>query len=291
MIEISPETLLCGRYILPLRGSRTLVMGVLNVTPDSFSDGGRYASLDLALSHAEQMIADGVDIIDIGGESTRPGAPAVSIGEELDRVMPLLFALRDCGKPLSIDTRRPAVMREALAAGADMVNDVAGFRSEESLAAVSESDCALCIMHMLGEPQTMQVAPEYDNVALQVGDFLRERVEQAQAAGIARRRLCLDPGFGFGKTLPHNLSLLAELAGLQQRLGLPLMVGLSRKSMLGTITGKPVEERMAASVAAALIAAMRGASIVRVHDVAATVDALNIWQAVKQHSPQYESAE
>jgi len=291
MIEISPETLLCGRYVLPLRGSRTLVMGVLNVTPDSFADGGRYASLDLALSHAEQMIADGVDIIDIGGESTRPGAPAVSIGEELDRVMPLLFALRDCGKPLSIDTRRPAVMREALAAGADMVNDVAGFRSEESLAAVSESDCALCIMHMLGEPQTMQIAPEYDNVVRQVGDFLQERIEQAQAVGIARRRLCLDPGFGFGKTLSHNLSLLAEIAGLQQRLGLPLMVGLSRKSMLGTITGRPVEERMAASVAAALIAAMRGASIVRVHDVAPTVDALNIWQAVRQHTPQYESAE
>jgi dihydropteroate synthase len=290
MIEISPETLLCGRYVLPVQG-RPLVMGVLNVTPDSFSDGGRYLSLDLALSHAEQMMLEGVDIIDIGGESTRPGAPAVSLAEELDRVMPLLFALRDCGKPLSIDTRRPAVMREALAAGADMVNDVAGFRSEESLAAVSESDCALCIMHMLGEPQTMQAAPEYDNVVQQVGDFLLARVEQAQAAGIARRRLCLDPGFGFGKTLSHNLSLLSELAGLQQRLDLPLMVGLSRKSMLGTITGKPVEERMAASIAAALMAAMRGASIVRVHDVAATVDALSIWQAVRQHTPQYESAE
>ena len=290
MIEISPETLLCGRYVLPVQG-RPLVMGVLNVTPDSFSDGGRYLSLDLALSHAEQMMLEGVDIIDIGGESTRPGAPAVSLAEELDRVMPLLFALRDCGKPLSIDTRRPAVMREALAAGADMVNDVAGFRSEESLAAVSESDCALCIMHMLGEPQTMQAAPEYDNVVQQVGDFLLARVEQAQAAGIARRRLCLDPGFGFGKTLSHNLSLLSELAGLQQRLDLPLMVGLSRKSMLGTITGKPVEERMAASIAAALMAAMHGASIVRVHDVAATVDALSIWQAVRQHTPQYESAE
>ncbi len=259
-----------------------LVMGILNVTPDSFSDGGRFDALELALSHAEQMIADGVDIIDIGGESTRPGAPPVSAEEELRRVMPVVYALRDCGKPLSIDTRRPLVMREVLAAGADMINDIEGFRDPAALAAVSDGDCAICIMHMQGEPQSMQQAPHYDDVFAEVRDFLRERVARAQAAGIGAGRICVDPGYGFGKTVAHNLKLLAWQQELQQAIGFPLLAGLSRKSTIGQLTGKPVEQRMAGSVGAALVAAMHGAQIVRVHDVAETVDALKIWNAVRR---------
>ncbi len=257
-------------------------MGILNVTPDSFSDGGQFAALDGALSHAERMIADGVDIIDIGGESTRPGAPPVSVAEELDRVMPVVYALRDCGKPLSVDTRRPLVMREALMAGADMINDIEGFRHPDSLAAVSDSDCALCIMHMQGEPQSMQQAPHYDDVVSEVRDFLRERVSAAERAGIARSRLCIDPGYGFGKNLGHNLKLLAWQSELQQAVGLPLLAGLSRKSTIGHLTGKPVEQRLAGSLGAALVAAMNGARIIRVHDVAETVDALKVWEAARR---------
>lgn len=275
------DKLHCGRYLLTMQGAsfRPLVMGVLNVTPDSFSDGGRHVNLELALSHAEQMIADGVDIIDIGGESTRPGSAPVSVAEELDRVMPVLYALRDCGKPLSVDTRRPPVMREAIAAGADMVNDIEGFRDPVSLAAVSDSDAALCIMHMQGEPGTMQADPHYDDVVAEVGDFLQARVQAAHEAGIAARRLCIDPGFGFGKNLNHNLALLAQLDELIKRLQLPVLAGLSRKTMIGRLTGKPVEQRMAGSLAAALVAVKNGARIVRVHDVAETVDALTVWHA------------
>ncbi len=282
MSKLLHDKLHCGRYLLTLQGEhfRPLVMGVLNVTPDSFSDGGRHPTLDAALSHAEQMIAAGVDIIDIGGESTRPGSAAVSAAEEMDRVMPVLYALRDCGKPLSVDTRRPQVMREAIAAGADMVNDIEGFRDPASLAAVSDSEAALCIMHMLGEPGTMQADPQYGDVVADVGDFLAARVTAAREAGIATQRLCIDPGFGFGKTLAHNLALLARLDALQQRLQLPLLAGLSRKTMIGKLTGKPVEQRLAGSLAAALAAVNQGARIVRVHDVAETVDALKVWQAV-----------
>ena len=258
---------------------RPLVMGVLNVTPDSFADGGAYATLELALSRAEQMIADGVDIIDIGGESTRPGAAPVSAAQEMDRVMPVLYALRDCGKPLSIDTRRSDVMREAVLAGADMINDIEGFRDPASLAAIRDADCALCIMHMQGEPGTMQVDPRYSDVSSEVGDFLQQRADAAREAGIAAQRLCIDPGFGFGKTLDHNLALLAHLDTLQSRLQLPLLAGLSRKTMIGKLTGKPTEQRMAGSVAAALVAVKNGARIVRVHDVAETVDALKVWAA------------
>jgi dihydropteroate synthase len=274
----------CGRYRLPISGDafRPIVMGVLNVTPDSFSDGGQFAALDGALSHAERMIADGVDIIDIGGESTRPGAPPVSIDDELRRIMPVIYALRDCGKPLSVDTRRSRVMREALAAGADMINDIAGFRDPDSLAAVSDSDCALCIMHMKGDPQTMQRAPHYDDLFAEVRDFLLERAAEAERLGIRRQRLCVDPGYGFGKTVEHNLRLLAWQAELQQAIGLPLLAGLSRKSTIGHLTGKPVEQRMAGSVGAALVAAMNGARIVRVHDVAETVDALKVWDAARR---------
>lgn len=284
MTDFSHSHLQCGRYRLPIAGDafRPLVMGVLNVTPDSFSDGGHFAALDGALSHAERMIADGVDIIDIGGESTRPGAPPVSVEEELRRIMPVIYALRDCGKPLSIDTRRPLVMREALAAGADMINDIEGFRDPDSLAAVIDSDCALCIMHMKGDPQTMQREPHYDDLFAEVRDFLCERAAEAERLGIRRQRLCVDPGYGFGKTVDHNLKLLAWQDELQQAIGLPLLAGLSRKSTIGHITGKPVEQRMAGSIGAALVAAANGARIVRVHDVAETIDALKVWDAARR---------
>lgn len=271
----------CGRYRLKISGPsfRPLVMGVLNVTPDSFSDGGRFSSLDAAITQAELMIESGVDIIDIGGESTRPGSPPLSIDEELRRVMPVLYALRDCGKPISVDTRRPEVMQEAMIAGVDMINDITGFRDEDSLSQLRDSDCALCIMHMQGTPQTMQHDPSYDDVVREVSEFLLQRADAAASEGIDRRRLCIDPGFGFGKTLQHNLELLANVERIQRELSLPLLVGLSRKSMIGKLTDKPVEQRMAGSIAAALYAIAQGARIVRVHDVAETVDAISVWQA------------
>ncbi|WP_136419296.1 dihydropteroate synthase [Herbaspirillum sp. ST 5-3] len=274
-----------GRYSFPMEEqARPLVMGILNITPDSFSDGGQFHSLDLALSRAEQMIADGVDIIDIGGESSRPGAEPLPLDEELRRVMPVLYALRDCGKPLSLDTYKPEVMREAIAAGVDMINDINGFRADGALSVVKESDCALCIMHMLRDPTTMQVTPHYDNVTEEVTAFLRERVAAMEQTGIDRRRLCIDPGFGFGKTLEHNLALLRDLGRMADEVGVPILAGLSRKSMIGAITGRPVEQRMAGSVAAAIAAVARGARIVRVHDVAETMDALKVWQAVATNS-------
>ncbi len=279
-----PDTYLqCGRYRLKISGPsfRPLVMGVLNVTPDSFSDGARFSSLDAAITQAELMIESGVDIIDIGGESTRPGSPPLSIEEELRRVMPVLYALRDCGKPISVDTRRPEVMHEAMIAGVDMINDITGFRDEDSLSLLRDSDCALCIMHMQGTPQTMQHDPSYDDVVREVSEFLLQRADAAASEGIDRRRLCIDPGFGFGKTLEHNLKLLANVGRIQHQLSLPLLVGLSRKSMIGKLTDKPVEQRMAGSIAAALYAISQGARIVRVHDVAETVDAISVWQAVK----------
>jgi dihydropteroate synthase len=279
---MSQSYLQFGRYRFPLgkENFRPLVMGVLNVTPDSFSDGGQFHSLELALSHAEQMIAEGVDIIDIGGESTRPGTPPLPLEEELRRVMPVVYALRDCGKPLSIDTYKPEVMREAIAAGVDMINDINGFRADGALSAVKEGDCALCIMHMQNDPRSMQIKPHYDNVTKEVTGFLRERVAVMDREGIERNRLCIDPGFGFGKTLEHNVALLKNIGQISAELGVPVLAGLSRKSMLGAITGKPVEQRLAASIAAALAAAAHGAHIVRVHDVAETVDALKVWQAV-----------
>jgi dihydropteroate synthase len=277
---MSQQYLQCGRYRLPISpGRRPLVMGILNVTPDSFSDGGSYSALEFALSHAEQMIADGVDIIDIGGESTRPGIPPVSLEEELRRVMPVIYALRDCGKPLSIDTYKPEVMREALIADADMINDINGFRAVGAIEAVRDSAAGLCVMHMQGEPQTMQQQPEYDNVVDRVCSFLQERVRVLEEAGVARERLCIDPGFGFGKQVEHNYALLKNTRHLIQSLGLPLLAGMSRKSMIGAITGKPLEQRLAGSIGAALAAAAQGAMIVRVHDVAETVDALNVWHA------------
>lgn len=271
----------CGRYSLSVNtpNARPLVMGILNITPDSFSDGGQFYSLEFALSHAEQMIADGVDIIDIGAESSRPGSPAVPLSEELDRLMPIIYALRDCGKPLSIDTYKPMVMREAIAAGVDLINDINAFRADGALEAVKESDCGLCVMHMQGQPQTMQERPAYDDVFTEVTTFLNERVAVLERVGIERSRISIDPGFGFGKTLAHNLVLLRNIGKMQQLMDLPMLVGVSRKTMIGDLTGKPIERRLAGSVAAALVAVAQGAKIVRVHDVAETIDALAVWQA------------
>lgn len=271
----------CGRYDLSFdRELRPLVMGILNVTPDSFSDGGRFDRLESAISRAEQMIAEGVDIIDLGAESTRPGVMPLPDGEELNRLMPVLYALRDCGKPVSVDTRNPRVMREAVLAGADMINDVSGFRTPEAVEAVAESDCGLCIMHMQNNPEDMQTAPHYQNVVEEVSDFFVEAVARLQERGISRYRICIDPGFGFGKNLEHNLELFKKLKSFRDRIDLPVLVGVSRKSMIGQLTGKPVQERLAGSVAAALCAAAHGADIVRVHDVAETVDALKVWRAL-----------
>lgn len=269
----------CDPFQLDL--SRPLVMGIVNVTPDSFSDGGQHLQHDAAIAHARQLIAEGADIIDIGGESTRPGAQPVSVQQELDRVLPVIAALRGIPVPISIDTCKPEVMRAAIAAGAQMVNDINALQDAAALDAVAASGVAVCLMHKQGNPQTMQQQPHYRDVFVEVGDFLRGRIAAAQAAGIARERIVIDPGFGFGKTLAHNLDLLRHLDKLRE-LGIPVLAGLSRKSMLGAITGQDADQRVAASVAAALIAVQRGASIVRVHDVRETVDALRVWSAVGQ---------
>lgn len=282
MSRSSSVELQCGRYRLSVgEAARPLVMGVLNVTPDSFSDGGLFDAHDRAIAHARQMLADGADMIDIGGESTRPGAPPLSVEEELSRVLPVLDALRDCGKPLSVDTRRAVVMREVLNAGADMINDISGFRDADSLAAVSDSTCAICIMHMQGDPQSMQLSPHYQDVVAEVSEFLLDQLNAAIAAGIDQDRVCIDPGYGFGKTAEHNLTLFHHQSLLQQSIGVPLLAGLSRKSTIGLITGRSVQERLAGSLAAAVVAAERGARIIRVHDVAETVDALKVWQAAR----------
>jgi dihydropteroate synthase len=266
----------CGRFGFSL-GRKALVMGILNVTPDSFSDGGRFQSLEFAVSRAEEMIAEGVDLIDIGGESTRPGAPSVPLEQELARVLPVLYALREMGKPLSVDTVKPEVMREAILAGADMINDVNAFRAPGALEAVAQSDCGLCVMHMQGQPHDMQRDPHYEDVVKDVINFLQERVDVMLTAGIERDRICVDPGFGFGKTTEHNFALLQNIGNIQRALNLPVLAGLSRKSMIGAATGKPVEQRLAGNLAGALAAVAHGARIVRVHDVVETVDALKVW--------------
>ena len=277
------QVLQCGRFDLDIGSKRRpLVMGILNVTPDSFSDGGKFDHLDRALSHAEDMVAAGVDIIDIGGESSRPGAPPLPLEQELARILPVVYALRDCGKPISIDTYKPEVMRQALAAGADFINDIQGFRDHAALAAVKESDCGLCIMHMQSAPLTMQVNPHYEHIVAEVLDFLLKQVQAMQAIGIERGRLCVDPGFGFGKTLAHNVALLQNLDAIAERTGLPVLVGLSRKSMIGDLSGRPAGERLIGSVAAALAAVARGARLVRVHDVVETIDALTVWHALQE---------
>jgi dihydropteroate synthase len=268
----------CGRFALAL--DRVQVMGVLNVTPDSFSDGGRHMTADAALARALQMVEEGADIIDVGGESTRPGAAPVSAQEELQRVLPVLRGLRRLTLPVSIDTSQPAVIEAALALGVSIINDVRALRVAGALEAVRGSDCGLVLMHMQGEPATMQARPAYADVVAEVDAWLRERRDQVCAQGIGADRIALDPGFGFGKTHAHNRRLLACLRRFTE-LGQPLLVGLSRKSSLGNLTGRPVAERMAASVAAALIAMENGAQIVRVHDVAATRDAVAVWSAVR----------
>jgi dihydropteroate synthase len=266
----------CGRFQLSL--DRPLVMGILNVTPDSFSDGGQFTSLDLAVKHARQMIAEGADLIDLGAESTRPGAQSVDPALELRRLMPVLEALVPLGVPISIDTRRPEIMRAALAMGADCINDVQALQFEGALDAVRESNCAVCLMHMQGTPGTMQAAPLYRDVVKEVGQFLRDRVQAVQRLGLSANRLLVDPGIGFGKTLEQNLALTGRLSELAPEV--PVLIGLSRKRMVGDLTGRPISERLPGSVGGALAAIARGAAVVRVHDVAATVEALLVWRAV-----------
>jgi dihydropteroate synthase len=271
----------CGRFLLDV--STPKVMGILNLTPDSFYDGGRYASRDAAIRQAERMVQDGADIIDIGGESTRPGAAVVSTQEEIDRVIPIVEVLRDMSVPLSIDTSKPEVMTAALLAGADMINDIRAFQLPGALRAVADRSCGLCIMHMQNDPQTMQVSPEYDDVLYEVSQFLRKRVDALVGSGVSEDRIMIDPGFGFGKSVEHNVTLLAGLRRFTD-LGWPVLLGISRKSMLGALTGRSTEDRLPASVAAVMLGVARGARIVRVHDVAATVDALKIWHAVETKS-------
>lgn len=258
------------------------VMGILNVTPDSFSDGGRFDNLNIALRQAATMLDGGADIIDIGGESTRPGAASVSGQEELDRVIPVIEAVKSISDvPVSIDTSKAVVMREAFSAGASLINDVNALRAEGALEAAAELNAPVCLMHMQGKPRTMQQDPVYDDVVAEVAAFLEERVAACVEAGIDEDRLIVDPGFGFGKTHQHNVELLANLRQLQVR-DRPMLVGVSRKSTLGALTDREVHERLPASIAAAVIAVMNGADIVRVHDVQATVDAVKVARAVSE---------
>jgi dihydropteroate synthase len=270
--------LYCGSFTLSL--DRPLVMGIVNLTPDSFSGDGHGERVERAIAHARAQIDAGADILDLGAESSRPGAIATSLDEEVRRLLPVVEALSDCGVPISVDTYKPEVMRTAIAAGASMINDIYGLRMPGALEAVADSNCAVCLMHMQGKPLTMQVQPAYADVVSEVAAFLRERADAAHRGGIVRERLVVDPGFGFGKTVAHNFSLLARLSALAVD-GLPVLAGLSRKSMLGAVTGRPVDERLLASIAAAVMALEGGARILRVHDVAATRDALSVWQATR----------
>ncbi|OIQ87242.1 dihydropteroate synthase [mine drainage metagenome] len=269
----------CGKYRLDL--SHPAVMGIVNVTPDSFSDGGKFSTTDDAIAHGLALIAQGAAILDVGGESTRPGATPVALEAELRRVIPVIEGLSaQTHIPISIDTYKPEVMRAAIAAGASIVNDVFALQQPGALEAVAASDAGVCLMHSQGTPQTMQSDPQYRDVVREVADFLRVRMAAAETAGIPRARILLDPGFGFGKRSMHNIALLRELPSLCA-LGPPLLVGLSRKSVLGRITGNDVNARLHSSIAAAVIAAMKGARILRVHDVEATVEALRIVTAME----------
>jgi dihydropteroate synthase len=277
--QTDPATFLVGGHRLPLRPAA--VMGVLNVTPDSFSDGGRYRSRDAALQQARDMVAAGAALIDVGGESTRPGADPVGVGEETDRVLPVIEAIRaELDTPISIDTSKPEVMRAAVAAGASMINDVRALLEPGALEAAASLGVPVCLMHMQGRPRTMQRAPEYEDVCADVTRFLCERAHACEAAGIAAARIVLDPGFGFGKRLQDNLDLLAGLGDLCA-LGYPVLAGLSRKSMLEPMTGRAVGDRLAGSIALATLAAERGAGLIRAHDVAATVDAVRVVWALQ----------
>ncbi|MBR0566305.1 dihydropteroate synthase [Azoarcus sp. L1K30] len=271
------SSLVCGRFALDLATPK--IMAIVNLTSDSFSGDGLDADLGAVLARAEKALKEGADLLDLGAESTRPGAEPVSEQQELDALLPVVEELVSWNVPISVDTLKPGVMRAVLRAGADMINDVNGFRAEGAVEAVRGGDAALCVMHMLGEPRTMQRSPVYGDVVSEVASFLDERVAVLEAVGVSRSRIVLDPGFGFGKSVEHNCTLLRELMRFSDS-GLPLLAGLSRKSVLGAITGQPVDQRVHASVTAALIAIQRGAAIVRVHDVGPTRDALNVWRAV-----------
>ncbi|MCK7593270.1 dihydropteroate synthase [Pseudomarimonas salicorniae] len=276
MFDTTPTLDCAGR---PLLLDRPRIMGIVNVTPDSFSDGGALADVEAAVAHAQKLVEEGADLLDIGGESTRPGAEAVAAATELARVIPVLERLVDAvDVPVSVDTSKPEVMRAAIEAGAHMINDVNALRADGALDAVAASRVAVCLMHMQGAPRTMQDDPQYDDVAADVHRFLAERIFACEMAGIDKRRLLVDPGFGFGKSVDHNYRLLRQL-GRFVDLGVPLLAGLSRKSMIGAVTGLPVDQRVVGSAVAAILAAEQGARILRVHDVAPTREALAVWQA------------
>jgi dihydropteroate synthase len=285
-ITQSPVAWRCGRFLFKLHTdpsvvTRPLLMGILNATPDSFSDGGHFYQRDAGLKQAEKMIAAGVDIIDIGGESTRPGAEPVSLQEELDRVLPVIEALKDCGVALSIDTYKPQTMQAALDLGIDCVNDIWALRQAGAVDAVKETNCGIVLMHMQRDPQTMQFDPNYRHVVQEVQAFLLERAAVIEEVGIAQERIAIDPGFGFGKSLEHNYQLLAQFSAFAEH-GYPVLAGLSRKSMLGKVTNLEVGERLIPSIAATILAVERGAMIVRTHDVSETMGALKIWQAMRE---------
>lgn len=274
----------CGRF--ELRFDRPFIMGIVNVTPDSFSDGNHHYSTQAAIEHGLKLVEEGADFLDIGGESTRPGSEPVSIEDELTRVIPVIEGLRDCGVPLSVDTFKPEVMEQSLAAGVDLINDIYALRQEGALEVMAKYPKAgVCIMHMHGEPKTMQVnPPDYGgDITQHVYDFLAERMQVMLAAGISKNRIMLDPGFGFGKTMQQNFQLLAEMERIK-KLDAPILIGVSRKTMIGHATNQVVEKRTVGSVVAALAAADRGAVVLRVHDVEATRDGLNVWNAIRKEA-------
>ena len=281
MFDTTPH-LNCAGKILGFDIAR--VMGIVNVTPDSFSDGGHYSTIDAAIAHALRLVSEGADLLDVGGESTRPGAVEVSEAEELRRVIPVIEALaKQITIPIAIDTSKPGVMRAAVNAGASIINDVFALRRDDALDVAAQLKVPVILMHMQGKPDSMQAAPHYDDAVVEVHSFLTQRIFACEMAGISKKNIVIDPGFGFGKSLEHNLALLAQLQRFVE-LGVPVLAGLSRKAFIGPLTGRGVDERVYGSVATALIAAQNGAKIIRVHDVAATVDALKIWNAVARQS-------
>ena len=281
--HITPVAWRCGRFLFDwTQRTSPVVMGILNVTPDSFSDGGQYAGRDAALRHAEQLIADGAEMIDVGGESSRPGSEPLSLQEELDRVMPVLEELKGAPVAISVDTYKAKVMAAAINLGVDCINDIWAFRQPHAIEAISNNQCGLILMHMQKDPTTMQFDPHYDNLMAEVNGFLIERCVALEDEDIDRQRIAIDPGFGFGKTLEHNMTMLAQFHQFCQH-DFAVLAGISRKNSLGQITGRDTLHRVTASVSAALMAVERGAKIVRVHDVAETVDAVKIWSATQKY--------